>query len=74
MKIAAVTRIAATLSLVGLFVSDYMFAVWVKEVPRETYLFLIAVALGVDVEFLRNVLIQSLSRSLGAIKSEDKEE
>jgi ABC-type uncharacterized transport system permease subunit len=72
MKIAVIIRILSFLSLVGLFVSDYMFALWVKEVPREAYLFIIAVVLGVDIEFLRDVLINALTKSLGAGKKEDE--
>lgn len=64
MKLAAFTRIAAFIALAALFVTDYMFNLWIKEVPREAYLIIFAVALGVDVEFLRGVLINAISKSL----------
>jgi len=75
MKLAALTRIIATVMLAGLFVSDYMFNLWIKEVPREAYLLMVSVALGVDIEFLRNVLINSLSRTLsGPSRREEEDE
>ncbi len=66
MKVAALIRIMAFVLLAGLFVSDYMFNMWVKEVPREAYLLIVAVVLGVDIEFLRGILINALTKSLGA--------
>jgi len=75
MKLAALTRIIATVMLAGLFVSDYMFNLWIKEVPREAYLLMVSVALGVDIEFLRNVLINSLSKTLsGPSRREEEDE
>lgn len=71
MKLAAFTRIVAFLALAGLFVADYMFNMFAKEVPREAYLLIIAVALGVDIEFLRDILISALSRTLGVTHKEE---
>lgn len=74
MKLAAFTRIAAFITLAGLFVSDYMFNLWVKEVPREAYLLITSVALGVDIEFLRNILITAVSKSLGVSRGNEEDE
>jgi hypothetical protein len=71
MKLAALTRIIAFILLAGVFVTDYMFNMWAKEVPREAYLLIMAIALGVDVEFLRGILVNTLSRTLG-IEGKDK--
>jgi hypothetical protein len=65
MKLAAVTRIVAFLLLAAMFVSDYMFDLWMKEVPREAYLLVASIALGVDIQFLRDILISALSKTLG---------
>ena len=65
MKLAAVTRIVAFLLLAAMFVSDYMFDMWAKEVPREAYLLVASIALGVDIQFLRDILITALSKTLG---------
>lgn len=65
MKLAAVTRIVAFLLLAAMFVSDYMFDIWMKEVPREAYLLVASIALGVDIQFLRDILISALSKTLG---------
>jgi hypothetical protein len=65
MKLAAVTRIVAFLMLAAMFVSDYMFDLWMKEVPREAYLLVASIALGVDIQFLRDILISALSKTLG---------
>ncbi len=72
--IAVITRIVAFILLAVLFVSDYMFNLWVKEVPREAYLLIISVALGVDIQFLRDILINALSKSLGVPRNKDSEE
>lgn len=74
MTIATITRIVAFLLLVALFVSDYMFNLWVKDVPREAYLLIISIALGVDIEFLRNILINAVTKSLGAPKTDPEED
>jgi hypothetical protein len=74
MSIAIITRIVAFIMLAGLFVSDYMFNLWVKEVPREAYLLIISVALGVDIQFLRDILISSLTKSLGLPRKDNSEE
>lgn len=71
MNVTALIRIAAFVVLGCLFVSDYMFNLWVKDVPREAYLVVIAVALGVDIEFLRGILINAISKSLGTTKEDD---
>lgn len=65
MNLAAITRIVAFLVLGAMFVTDYMFNMWAKEVPREAYLLVAAIALGVDMQFLRDVLINSLTKALG---------
>lgn len=65
MNLAAITRIAAFIMLGAMFITDYMFNLWAKEVPREAYLLIIAIALGVDIQFLRDVLINSLTKALG---------
>lgn len=72
MKLAAVTRIIAFIMLAGLFVTDYMFNMWIKEVPREAYLLIASVAFGVDIQFLRDVLISSLSKTMGGGGGADK--
>lgn len=74
MTIATITRIVAFIALIALFVSDYMFNLWVKDVPREAYLLIISVALGVDIEFLRNILINAVTKSLGAPSKTDEED
>ena len=71
MNLAAVTRILATIALGALFVTDYMFNLWAKEVPREAYLLVAAVALGVDVTFLRDILVNSLTKALGADRGKE---
>jgi len=73
MNIAAITRTLSSLALAGLFVTDYMFNMWVKEIPREVYLLLISVALGVDITFIRNILVTSLTHQLGGEKREEAE-
>lgn len=73
MKLAAFTRIIAFVSLAGLFVADYMFNMFAKEVPREAYLLIVAIALGVDIEFLRDILISALSRSLGVTHKKEED-
>ena len=65
MKLAAITRIIAFVMLGAMFVTDYMFNMWAKEVPREAYLLVASIALGVDIQFLRDILINALSKSLG---------
>lgn len=65
MNLAAITRIVAFIVLGAMFVTDYMFNMWAKEVPREAYLLVAAIALGVDMQFLRDVLINSLTKALG---------
>lgn len=74
MSIAIITRIVAFIMLAVLFVSDYMFNLWVKDVPREAYLLIISVALGVDIQFLRDILISSLTKSLGLPRKDKSEE
>lgn len=74
MSVAVVTRIIACVMLAMLFVSDYMFNLWAKEVPREAYLLIISVALGVDIQFLRDILINALSKSLGISRTKDEED
>lgn len=66
MNLAVITRILAFVALGALFVTDYMFAMWAKEVPREAYLLIAAVALGVDVTFLRDILVSALTKTLGS--------
>ncbi len=74
MKAAAVTRIIAFILLIALFVSDYMFNMWAKEIPREAYLLIISVALGVDIEFVRGILINTLTKSLGVDRAKEDDE
>lgn len=73
MKLAAISRVLAFVTLAAMFVTDYMFNMWAKEVPREAYLLVVAVALGVDIEFLRGLLVNALSRTLG-VEAKDKED
>lgn len=73
MSIAIITRIVAFILLAVLFVTDYMFNLWVKDIPREAYLLIISIALGVDIQFLRDILINALSKTLG-LPSKDKSE
>ena len=72
MNLAAVTRILATLALGALFVTDYMFNLWAKEVPREAYLFIASIALGVDVTFLRDILVSSITKTLGSDRGKEE--
>ena len=65
MNLAAITRVVSFIVLGAMFVTDYMFNMWAKEVPREAYLLVAAIALGVDMQFLRDVLINSLTKALG---------
>lgn len=71
MTLAALTRIAAFIVLGSMFVTDYMFNMWAKEVPREAYLLVAAIALGVDIQFLRDILINSLTKALGGGREEE---
>lgn len=73
MNLAAITRILAFIMLGAMFVTDYMFALWAKEVPREAYLLVASVALGVDIQFLRDILITSLSKTLGGGRNEKED-
>lgn len=73
MSIAIWTRVVAFIMLAILFVTDYMFNLWVKDVPREAYLLIISIALGVDIQFLRDILINALSKTLG-LPTKDKSE
>jgi hypothetical protein len=73
MNIAAITRTVSFLALAALFVTDYMFNIWAKEIPREVYLALVSVALGVDIQFIRNILVTSLTHTLGGGKKEEEE-
>ena len=63
--LAAVTRSLALCLLAAMFVTDYMFDLWAKGVPREAYLLVASIALGVDVTFLRDILINALTKALG---------
>lgn len=65
MNLASITRVIAFIALCGLFVTDYMFNMWAKEVPREAYLLIIAIAVGVDMQFMRDILVNALTRTLG---------
>lgn len=67
-KLAAVTRITAFILLAVMFVTDYMFDLWAKGVPREAYLLVASIALGVDIQFLRDILISALTKALGGDK------
>ena len=73
MTAPAITRILAFILLGAMFVTDYMFNLWAKEVPREAYLIAASVALGVDLQFLRDVLINTLSKTLGGVKPDEEE-
>lgn len=71
MNIAAVTRVLSFIGLGGMFVTDYMFGWWVKEIPKEAYFLLLALALGVDVNFLKDTVIRVLTRGLIQPPKED---
>lgn len=64
MNVAAITRILSFMGLAAMFVTDYMLGLWIKEVPKEAYLFLLSLALGVDVNFLRDTIMRILTRGL----------
>lgn len=49
---AGFIRIAAFLALVAIFVADYGFALFAKEIGTEIYAFIAALALGVDGKWL----------------------
>lgn len=67
---ASIIRVLALLALAGLFVSDFGMGLWAKEVGQEVYVALLAVALGVDVEWFRDVLKSVITRSIGGEKRE----
>lgn len=45
----------------ALFVADYGFAVLAKEVPNEVYFVLLAIAIGVDINQLREIAVATLT-------------
>ncbi|MEC5291988.1 hypothetical protein VSX64_14610 [Aurantimonas sp. C2-6-R+9] len=62
---AAIIRAVALALVLGLFVTDYGFDLWAKPVDVSIYLFLVAVALGIDATWFRDTLKAVLTRSLG---------
>lgn len=65
MSWAGIIRAVALLAVMALFISDYGLDLWAKEVGSSIYLFLIAVALGVDAQWFRDALKSILTRSFG---------
>lgn len=61
-NLATVTRILALCCLASMFVTDYMFNLWAKEIPREAYMLLSALALGVDIQSIRDILINAITK------------
>ena len=55
MTVEAVLRVIALIAAVALYISDHGMNLWAKPVGSEVYLMLIAVALGVDVNWARSV-------------------
>lgn len=72
MSWAAIIRATALVGVVGLFVTDYGLAIWAKEIDKSIYILLLAVALGVDAAWLREVLKAVLTRTLG-VDGKDRE-
>lgn len=68
---AAIIRAVALVSVATLFVTDYGFDLWTKEIDASIYLFLLAIALGVDAAWFRDTLKAVLTRSLG-VDGKDK--
>jgi len=64
MNIALVTRMIAFAALAAMFVTDYMFDLWAKPIPREAYLVVSALALGVDINSIRDILINAIAKFL----------
>ena len=52
--------------------TDYGLAIWAKEIDKSIYILLLAVALGVDAAWLREVLKAVLTRTLG-VDGKDRE-
>lgn len=67
---APLIRVLALLALAALFVTDFGMGLWHKEVGQEVYVALLAVALGVDVEWFRDILKGVITRSIGGSKQE----
>lgn len=63
-------RWLSIISLGGVFVADYGFDVFAKPVPDFVYYGLVAIAIGIDIAQLRNILLEFL-KSIAGIKRED---
>lgn len=57
---------------VALFAADYGFDVMAKAVPNSVYIGLVAVAIGIDLDALRNVLLRFLQTWAGGQEDKDK--
>lgn len=64
MNLAAVTRVLSFVGLGAIFVTDYMLDWWAKGVPKEAYMLLLALALGVDATFLKETVVRVLTKGL----------
>jgi hypothetical protein len=64
MNVAAVTRVVSFMGLGAMFVTDYMLGWWVKDIPKEVYLLMLALALGVDATFLKETVVRVLTKGI----------
>lgn len=57
-------RWLSLITLLALFVSDYGLDAWAKPVPTYAYGICIAIAIGIDVPTLRDLLLQFLRNTV----------
>lgn len=58
-------RLLTILAILVLFIADYGFDVLAKPVPNLVYLALAAIALGIDIKYLRDLLAAFLRAQAG---------
>lgn len=68
---AGFIRIAAFVALVAIFVFDYGFGLFAKEIGTEIYAFIAALALGVDAKWLLS-RVRGISDVLDRLSDQDK--
>ena len=72
MTVANFIRSIAAIFTLAIFITDYGLNLWAKEVPTNVYWIGIAFVLGVDVEWFRKIVVDSLTRSFAGKPGEDK--
>lgn len=63
-----VIRATSVVSVIVLFVLDYGLDVLAKDIPKEVYFGLLAVALGIDIKGLRAIILRLLGVKSGETK------